>query len=108
MGMLLKVIKIAFVLAITVPLAIIALTLALGIFGAVAALAFLVLRVTIVCLLVYGGIRLAMSLLGRSGKPRVETPKPLAAAATPPAPYDPHYEAALRELDREFPASNTR
>jgi hypothetical protein len=96
MRMLWKLAKIVLVLAIAIPLALIALTTAFGLFGALAALAFLILRVTVVCLLVYGGIRFVMSLFGGDSS----RAKPAEIKSL--APVDPHYEAAMRELDREL------
>lgn len=97
-------VKVGIVLAIGVPLAFIVLATTFGILGAVLGLAFLVLRVAVVCAIVWLLFRIAFGLLGggsggRKKESRVETLKPL-------PPVDPHYEAALRELDREFSADS--
>jgi hypothetical protein len=104
MRLLWKVLKVGLVLAIGLPLAIIAVGMSLGLLGALVGLAVLVLRVAIVCAIVWLAVRFAMSLLsGGSARPnRVESLQP---SLKPPPPVDPHYEAALRELDREFPAA---
>jgi hypothetical protein len=90
--------KVIIGLAIAIPVILIALTTALGLFGALAALAVLVLRVAIVCLVVYGAVRLAINLFGGGfSKPKVREVKMM----SPPPPADPYYEAAMRELDRD-------
>lgn len=90
--------KVAIGLALAIPLAIIVLATALGLFGALMGLAFFTLRIAIVGLMLYGCFRLlAWMFRGRSPAPRPreirDVPKP-----------DPHYEAAMRELDRELGA----
>lgn len=91
-------VKLVVTLAIAIPLAIIVLSISLGILGAVVGLAFVALRIAIICLIVYGLFRLAMTLLG--GK---SAPKPVRPASLPSTPADPYYEAARRELDLEIP-----
>jgi len=90
--------KVIVALALVVPISIIVLATALGIFGALVGLAILALRLAIVGLIAYGVFRLATALFG--GSRRRSTPP----APTPRAiqPVDPHYEAAMRELDREL------
>ena len=88
--------KVVLALVVVVPISIIALSLTLGLFGAVIGLAFVALRLAVVGLIAWGLLRLAVGLVG--GGARGAQSK-----ATPelPAP-DPHYEAAMRELDREL------
>src|SRR5689334_21804190 len=94
-----KLVKIGIVLAIGLPLAFILLATSLGILGAVLGLAFLVLRVAVVCAIIWLLVRIAIGMFGggsssKRKEVRVESLKPL-------PPVDPHYEAALRELDKE-------
>jgi hypothetical protein len=91
-------VKLAVLLAVAIPLAIIVLSVSLGVLGALVGLAFLALRIALVCLVVYGVVRLGMSLFG--GK---SAPKPAHAAELSRPPVDPYYEAARRELDLEIP-----
>jgi hypothetical protein len=90
-------VKFVLLLAIGIPLAIIVLSVSLGILGAVVGLAFFALRIALVCLLVYGAFRLGMALLGRKSAPKPVRPAEI------PRPVDPYYEAARRELDLEIP-----
>ena len=87
--------KVAIVLTVGIPLAIILLATALGILGTLFGLAVLVLKVGIIALVGYGAFRLATNLFGGSNK-----------AKRPPVrelpPVDSYYEAARRELDREL------
>ena len=103
MRMLWTVFKVALAAAIIIPLLMIGLSMALGILGALTALAFLVLRIAIIGALGYGFIRLLMALFGggseRKQRVEVQNLKPL-------PPVDPHFEAAMRELDRELGHSN--
>ena len=87
--------KIVIALALLVPVSIIVLATALGILGALIGVAILSLKIAIFALIGYGMFRLLARLLGapaRSAPPRT--------ASLPPV--DPHYEAAMRELDREL------
>ena len=87
--------KIVLALAIGLPLAIILLSMVLGVLGAVVGLAVFVLRMAIIGLIGYAAFRLVWRLIrGPEPKPR-PTPE-----LTPPT--DPYYEAARRELDREL------
>ena len=88
--------KVVIALVIVVPISIIALGLTLGLFGAVIGLAFVALRLAVFGLIAWGLFRLAGRVLGGSARGAQ-------SRATPklPAP-DPHYEAAMRELDREL------
>jgi hypothetical protein len=88
--------KVVVALAIVLPLSIIALATGFVFLGALLGLAILVLKVAVAGLLLWGGFRLLARLFrGPSPKPR---PQEIPA---PPA-VDRHYEAALRELDREL------
>jgi len=88
--------KLVIALAIVVPISIIALGLTLGLFGAVVGLAFVALRLAVLGLIAYGLFRL---VVGRGGG----RARGAHAEATPELPLpDPHYEAAMRELDREL------
>ncbi len=90
--------KIGIAAAILIPLAIIVLSTALGVLGALVGLAFFAIRIGIIGLLCYGAIRLAMALLGGGSKP-----KPASRPAELPLKVDPYLEAARKELDREIP-----
>ena len=87
-------VKVIVGLAIAIPLALIVLSTAVGVFGALIGLAFFALRIAIVVLLVMLGVRLVSRLFRSSPAPRPALPAP--------APVDPHYEAAMRELEREL------
>ena len=90
--------KVVVLACIAIPLAIIVLSISLGILGAVVGLAFFALRIALIGLVVYGVIRLGMSLFGVKS-----APKPARPAALSQPPVDPYYEAARRELDLEIP-----
>jgi hypothetical protein len=89
-------VKVVLGLALAVPLAIIVLATALGLFGALVGLAFFALRIAIVGLMVYGVFRLVRWLF------RHPTPAPQPRLVQDAPRPDPHYEAAMRELDREL------
>ena len=88
-------VKLLIALAIVVPISIIVLTVTLGLFGAVIGLAFVALRLAVFGLVAYGIFRLAIGLVGGGARGRAEATPELRAP-------DPHYEAAMRELDREL------
>lgn len=88
--------KIVLVLALLGPLAIIALATTVGILGALVGLAFFALRIAFVGFVIWGAYRLLKALFGS------DTPKPVSPEVRSLPPRDPHYEAALRELDREL------
>jgi hypothetical protein len=89
-------VKVAIALVLVIPIAIIVLATALGLFGALLGLAILTLRLAIIGLMLWGGYRLAKWMFrDRSPAPR---PREIPDVTRP----DPHYEAALRELDREL------
>jgi hypothetical protein len=96
MRLLWTVLKVAIALVFALPIAIIILATALGIFGALLGLAFLALRIAVIGLLCWGAFRFVAWLLrgATSQSPQREV-KPLPQV-------DPHYEAAMRELDREL------
>jgi len=96
MRMLWKLVKVAIALAVAIPLSIIVLGAALGVLGALVGMAFLVLKLAVVGIVGYGAFRLITSLV-RGSTP---TPRPHEVRNLPPV--DPHYEAAMRELDREL------
>ena len=87
--------KVVIALALVIPISIIALATALGILGALIGVAVLSLKIAVLALIGYGAFRLVARLLGGSASP---TPK--RTESLPPV--DPHYEAAMRELDREL------
>jgi hypothetical protein len=89
-------VKVAIALVLVIPVAIIVLATALGLFGALLGLAILTLRIAIIGLMLWGGFRLVKWMFrDRSPAPR---PREVQDAPRP----DPHYEAAMRELDREL------
>jgi hypothetical protein len=95
MRVLWTIVKVALVCALVIPLSIIVLATALGILGALFGIAMFVLRIALIGLIAWG----AFSLLGRLF--RGPKPAPLPEIKSLP-PRDPHYEAAMRELDREL------
>jgi len=87
-------VKIVIALALAIPISIIVLATALGFLGALVGVAFLALKLAVVGLIGWGVFRLMGRLLGGSAK-REER-------ITQLPPVDPHYEAAMRELEREL------
>jgi len=96
MRLLWTLLKVVIGLAIVLPVSIIVLATVLGVFGALLGLAILALRLAVVGLIAWGVFRLVAGLM-RGSKPRSQRDdvKPLPSV-------DPHYEAAMRELDREL------
>jgi hypothetical protein len=88
--------KIVIALALAIPISIIVLATALGILGALVGLAILALKLAVFGVVGWGVFRLIRRLVGgaANGK-RMNT-------ITELPPVDPHYEAAMRELDREL------
>lgn len=84
--------KITLGLAIAIPLAMFVFAATLGVLGAVLGLAFVALKIAVFALIVVGVFRLGARLFG--SKPATVPP-----TARTLAPVDPHYEAAMRELD---------
>ena len=87
--------KIIVVLAIAIPVAMFVLATTLGVLGAILGIAFMALKLAIIALMVIGGFKLLARVFG--GKRTPELPP---SRALPPV--DPHYAAAMRELDREL------
>ena len=87
--------KIVIGLALVIPISIIVLATALGILGALIGVAILSLKVAVLAVIGYGMFRLLARLLGGPAKSKPQTIESL-------PPVDPHYEAAMRELDREL------
>lgn len=88
--------KIALVLAIAIPLALVVTGTVVGIFGLLIGLAELALKLALVALVCVGVFKVATRLFGKP-KPRYQTP---VMEQLPPV--DPYYESAMRELDGEF------
>ena len=88
--------KIVIALALAIPLSIIVLVTALGILGTLFGVAVLVLKLAVFGLIGYGVFRLISRLVGGPAKSQRQVP----ISELPPV--DPHYEAAMRELDREL------
>jgi hypothetical protein len=88
--------KIVIALALAIPISIVVLATALGILGALVGIAVLALKLVVFGLVGWGAFRLISRLVG--GAPNV---KHRSTVTELPAP-DPHYDAAMRELDREL------
>ena len=88
--------KVVIALALAIPVSIIVLATALGILGALVGVAILALKLAVFGLVGWGVFRLITRLVGgpANGTRRHSI------AELPPV--DPHYEAAMRELDREL------
>jgi hypothetical protein len=88
--------KIVIALALVIPISIIVLGTALGILGALLGVAILALKIAVFGLVGWGVFRLVRRLVRgpRSDEQRNTIPEPRQ--------LDPHYEAAMRELDREL------
>jgi hypothetical protein len=95
MRLLWKLVKVAVALVLLVPVTIIVLATALGIFGALLGLAVLALKLAVVGLVGYGLFKVLVYFLRGERRSFPAELKPL-------PPRDPHYEAAMRELDREL------
>jgi hypothetical protein len=89
-------VKIAIALVLVIPVTIIVLATALGLFGALLGLAILTLRLAVVGLMLWGGFRFVSWIL----RDRSPSPQPRQLPDVPRV--DKHYEAAMRELDREL------
>ena len=96
MRLLWTLLKLVIALALVIPVSIIVLATALGLFGALLGLAVLTLRLAVICLIARGLFRLGTRLFGGSAS----RSRPNEVRELPPV--DPHYEAAMRELDREL------
>ena len=101
MKLLWTLVKVALVLVLVIPVAMIVLGVTLGLFGALLGLAFAVLRIAVFALIAYGIFKLGVRLFrGPEREPVVKNLDSL-----PPPKPDPHYEAAMRELDQELGTS---
>jgi hypothetical protein len=89
-------VKIVVALALAIPLSIIVLATALGILGALVGVAILSLKLVVLAVIGWGVFRLIGRLLGGPAK------RNQGITIEQLAPVDPHYEAAMRELDREL------
>lgn len=87
--------KIIIVLAITIPVALFALALTVGVVGTVVGLAITALRLAAIALVGYGVYRIARFFFA----PTSASVKPI-VSELPTA--DPYYVAAMRELDSEL------
>lgn len=93
-------IKVVVALAVAIPLSIIVLGTALGILGALIGLAVVALKIAVLAFIGIAAFRLIARLL--VGPTRRE-PKSINGSMPH---VDPHYEAAMRELDRELGVSH--
>jgi hypothetical protein len=88
--------KIVVVLALAIPLLILVMATALGTLGVLVGIAFVALKLAIFALVGYGAYKLIARLFsGPATSDRAPVTRQL-------APVDPHYEAAMRALDREL------
>ncbi len=88
--------KIVIALVLAIPVSILVLVASVGILGALVGVAFLALKLAVFGLVGWAAFRLVTRLMAApaSGKSR--------STATELPPVDAHYEAAMRELDREL------
>ena len=84
--------KVALALVFLVPLGL----LALGVFGAILGIGILLLRLALMGLLIYGGVKLVGRLF-RGPEKQVKAPQAERLASP-----DRYYQDAMRELDREI------
>ena len=85
--------KVVIALALAIPLSILVLATALGLLGALVGVAILALKVAVCAAVGFADFRVISRLLGGPAQPKRVSELP---------PVDPHYEAAMRELDREL------
>lgn len=90
--------KVVIALLVVVPVSIIVLATALGILGALLGLAVLTLKLVVFGLIGWAAFRFISRLLRGPSRARSKS----RMAELPLSPVDPHYEAAMRELDREL------
>ena len=88
-------VKVILGLAVALPLGIVALVLGLGILGVMLGLAVVALKLALVAFVGYGLFRVARYFFAPAAKPTVRPMRELSAP-------DPHYEAAMREIDAEL------
>jgi len=93
--------KVVIALVLAIPISILVLATAVGILGALVGVVFLALKVAFFGLVGYAAFRLITRLMAApaSGE-RTRTTSEL--PPVDPTPVDAHYEAAMRELDREL------
>ena len=96
MRVLWTIVKVVLALALAIPVAIIVLSTAMGLLGALVGLAMMTLRLAIVGLVVYGLFRIGAALFG--GRREPSAVMPIRELSRP----DPYYEAAKRELDEHM------
>jgi len=92
--------KVILALALIIPLGIIALATVAGVLGALVGLAVLALRIAVIGLVAYGAFKLVSKLMGWGPTRPADAP---VVRSLPPR--DPHFEAAMRELDQELPST---
>lgn len=85
--------KVVIALALAIPLSILVLATALGILGALVGVAILALKVAVCAVVGFAAFRIIARIVGGPPQPKRVSELP---------PVDPHYEAAMRELDREL------
>ena len=88
--------KVVIALVLAIPLSIIVLATVFGILGVLVGVAVLTLKLAVFGLVGWGLFRLITQLLGGSA----DSKRRSRIAELPPV--DPHYEAAMRELDQEL------
>ena len=88
--------KIVIALVLAIPISILVLAAAVGILGALVGIAFLALKLAVFALVGWAAYRLVTRLTAGPAIPERKS----TTADLPP--IDPHYEAAMRELDREL------
>ena len=88
--------KVVIALVVAIPVSILVLATALGILGALVGVAVLALKIAVFALVGWGAFRLVARLMGGPARGAPKSP----ISELPPV--DPHYEAAMRELDREL------
>jgi hypothetical protein len=88
--------KVVITLVVAIPVSIIVLATALGVLGALVGIAVLALKLIVFGLLGWAAFRLITRLV------RGPSPDRRKSAIAELPPVDPHYEAAMRELDREL------
>ncbi|HJU89045.1 MAG TPA: hypothetical protein VJ672_06610 [Gemmatimonadaceae bacterium] len=94
--------KVLLALLVAVPVSIIVLATALGVLGALVGVAVFALKLAVFALVGWTAFRLISRLFSGASK----SDRKSEMGALPSSPIDPHYEAAMRELDRELgPAS---
>lgn len=89
-------VKVVVGLALAIPLAIVGVALGLGVLGALLGLAILALKLAVLALVCWGLFRVASRLF------RGPSRAPAQPVFDMPRPVDPHYEAAMRELEMEL------